>query len=341
MTKSNIQWNAKQIAKMVKNGSLKFDNAIQRGFVWDKKRMTLLIDTMLRDYPIPPMYTIRDETIEDEKGKKVSTYDCLDGKQRCTTIAMFLNDEFCLGDMDTVMDEEGNEVGLDGMLFSELPEEFQDKILSYSLTVYFFTDITEEEISEMMARLNNGKGLTSYELTRVKAKDLAGIQEVANHHLFDEISNRGYACEDIVVKSYMMLNDDEPCLDTKVIRPMIQHIEFTDKDIDLFDDIYTYLDNARDIILKDDSDVVLNRKIGKKIITKTHLVSLVPIVARAIKDKMSVEAFAEFLQEFYSGNPSIDEDYNEACQNGVNHTQNVKARMDALLDSYQSFGMVA
>lgn len=341
MTKSNIQWNAKQIAKMVNNGSLKFDNAVQRGFVWDKKRMTLLIDSMLRDYPIPPMYTIKEEPVVDEKGKKISVYDCLDGKQRCTTIAMFLNDGFCLGEMDLVTDENGDEVGLEGMLFSEIPEEFQDKILSYSLTVYFFTDIDEDEISEMMARLNNGKSLTSYELSRVKAKDLETIQQLANHSLFDEVSNKGYACEDIVVKSYVMLNDDEPCLDTKVIRPFIRDLKFTDKDVKQIEKVYDYIDRARDIVLSDDTDPVLNRKIGKKIITKTHLVSLVPVVEKAIKDRMSAEAFAEFLQEFFSGDPSIDEDYNEACKNGVNHAQNVKARQDALMGSYQSFGMVA
>ena len=335
MTKSNIQWNAKQVAKMVKNGNLKFDNAVQRGFVWDRKRMTLLIDTMLRDYPIPPMYTIKEDSIENEKGKKISIYDCLDGKQRCTTIAAFLNDEFCLGEMDLVTSENGDEVGLEGMLFSELPEEFQDKINSYSLTVYFFTDIDDDEISEMMARLNNGKSLTSYELSRVKAKDLEGIQELANHHLFDEISNKGYACEDIVVKSYVMLNDDEPCLDTKVIRPLIQVLEFDDKDKEQLENIYDYIDKVRDIILKDKSDPSLNKKIGKKIITKTHLVSLVPIVNKAITNKMDEEVFAEFLQEFYVGDPSIDKEYNEACKNGVNHTQNVCTRQTALLEGYR------
>ena len=85
MVKAGIAWNAKQIAKMAEKGTLTFDNAIQRGFVWDNSRMSLLVDTMIRDYPIPPFYTIKIE----HDGNKV--YDCIDGKQRSTTICKFRN----------------------------------------------------------------------------------------------------------------------------------------------------------------------------------------------------------------------------------------------------------
>lgn len=337
MMKSNVQWNAKQVAKMVQNGSLKFDNAVQRGFVWDKKRQTLLIDSMLRGYPIPPMYTIKSDPITNEKGKEINTFDCLDGKQRCTTIAMFVNDEFSLGDMDYVQYENGDEVDVSGQLFSDLDEELQDRILSYSLTVYFFTGITDDEICEMMARLNNGKSLTSYELSRVKARDLATIQQLANHHLFDEISNKGYACEDIVVKSYIMLNDDQPCLDTRVVRPLIEKMELDDKDIDQLKNCFDYIDNVRDIILQDDSDPDLNRQIGRKIIKKTHLVSLVPVVWDAIKKKKPEQKFAEFIQYFFVGSPSRRDDYNESIKGGSNHAPNVKARNDALMEEWKRF----
>lgn len=333
MTKANITWNAKQIAKMVQNGSLKFDNAVQRGFVWDKKRQTLLIDSMLRGYPIPPMYTIKVGTNANGTG----IYDCLDGKQRCTTIAQFLNDGFALGEMEYITYENGDEMDISGLLFSELDEELQDIILSYSLTVYFFTDIEDDEIVEMMARLNNGKSLTAYELSRVKAKDLAGIQEMANHQIFDEISNKGYTCEDIVVKSYAMLNEDEPCLDTKAIRPMIEEMVLDDEDVEHLNTCFNLIDEARDVILEDESDPSLNRAIAKKIIKKLHLVSIVPIAYEAYYDKVDADLFAKFLQEFYSGTPSIDEKYNTACQSGSGHTQAVKDRDCALERYYMTF----
>lgn len=339
MTKANITWNAKQVAKMVQNGSLKFDNAVQRGFVWDKKRQTLLIDSILRGYPIPPMYTIKCESVKNEKGKEISVYDCLDGKQRCTTIAQFLNDGFALGEMELVEYDNGDETDISGMMFSELDEEFQDRILSYSLTIYYFTEISDDEICEMMARLNNGKSLTAYELSRVKAKDLAGIQEMANHQIFDDISNKGYACEDIVVKSYAMLYEEEPCLDTKAIRPLVEQMELGEEEMEVLNGCFALIDTARDIILKDDSDPKLNAKIAKKIVTKTHLISLVPVAYDAIYDKKASEnEFAEFLQDFFVGEPSKREDYNEACKSGSNHTQNVKIRNDALMEEWGWFG---
>ena len=337
MTKSNITWNAKQIKKMVETGTLTFENAIQRGFVWDKKRMTLLIDSMLRDYPIPPMYTIKGGTIKGVKGKEVSVYDCLDGKQRCTTISQFLNDEFALSEMDYIENENGDEEDLTGCLFSELPEEYQDKILSYSLTVYFFTDISYDEITEMMARLNNGKSLTSYELSRIKAADLEGIQRIANHQLFDVISNKGYACEDIVVKSIAMLTEKNPCLDTKVIRPMIEQLTMDGDIEDMLDDVYTLIDNAKDIIENAETDPKLNKKIVKRILTKTHLISLVPIAYDATQNGVDDEVFAEFLQSFFSGNPSVSDAYNEACKSGSNHSQNVALRDNELKSFYEKF----
>ena len=337
MTKSNIQWNAKQIAKMFANGNLKFDNAVQRGFVWDKKRQSLLIDSMLRDYPIPPMYTIKVDEVVNEKGKKSAIYDCLDGKQRCTTIAMYLNDQFALGDLERVVADNGDEIDISGYLFSELPEECQDKITSYSLTVYFFTEIEDDEINEMMARLNNGKPLTAYELSRVKAKDLDTIKELANHHIFDEISNKNYNNEDVVVKSYAMLTKDEPCLDTKAIRPLIEELEFTQDDIDVIYNCFSLIDTARDIILEDDTDPVLNRKIAKKIITKIHLISIMPIAKIVCEEGIDPVVFAEFLQDFFVGEPSKRDDYNEAAKNGTGHVPNVKARTDALMAEFKKF----
>lgn len=334
MTKANINWNAKQIAKMTKTGSLKFDNAVQRGFVWDKKRQTMLIDSMLRGYPIPPMYTIKSDPIVNEKGKEVCTYDCLDGKQRCTTISLFLNDGFALGDMEPIVYENGDEADISNLMFSELDEELQDRIASYSLTVYYFTEIDEDEINEMMARLNNGKSLTSYELSRVRAKDLDTIKEITNHQLFDEISNKGYACEDIVVKSYAMLNTVEPCLDTKCIRPLIEEMELDDNDIEQLNSCFTLIDDARDVILEDDTDVSLNKAIAKKVLKKTHLVSLVPIAWEAVNNEISASEFAEFLQEFFTGDPTMSKKYNEACQNGIGHAPNVKARGEALMKEF-------
>ena len=47
LKKASISWNVKQINKMINNGNITFDNAVQRGFEWDKKRMSLLIHSLI------------------------------------------------------------------------------------------------------------------------------------------------------------------------------------------------------------------------------------------------------------------------------------------------------
>ena len=72
LKRANINWNARQLAKMAEKGTIRFDNAVQRGYVWDVKRKSLLIHSMLIGYPIPPFYA----------SKKGDYYDMLDGKQQ-------------------------------------------------------------------------------------------------------------------------------------------------------------------------------------------------------------------------------------------------------------------
>ena len=87
LKRMNINWNARQLVKMCMNGSITFDNAIQRGYVWDVKRKSLLIESMIIGYPVPAFYARRDE-------KKV--FDMLDGKQRSSAIYGYLNNEYAL-----------------------------------------------------------------------------------------------------------------------------------------------------------------------------------------------------------------------------------------------------
>ena len=84
LKRANINWNARQLAKMAQNGSIRFDNAVQRGLVWDVQRKSLLIHSMLTGYPIPPFYAV----------KGGGCYDMLDGKQRTNAIVDFISRKF-------------------------------------------------------------------------------------------------------------------------------------------------------------------------------------------------------------------------------------------------------
>lgn len=332
MQKSTIQWNCKQIAKMVENGSLVFDNAIQRGFVWDKKRMVKLIDSILRGYPIPPFYTVKDgRTIKTPKGN-VSVYDCFEGKQRSLTITKFKNDEFPLTGVDAFVLDNGDTYDVNDKTYSELPDELKDIFDSYSLTVYFFMDTDEDEISEIMSRLNNGKPLSVVENTRIKAVDLSGIQALANHpfltNTLSEKEINGYVNEDIVVKTVALLKNKGACLDNAVIRPLFCALEITPQ---LKNDITSLFDYMSDTY-KDLAEV--SKKAYNRAKKRTHLLSLVNMMSIAKKDKRTSRDMATMLSQFFSGDPTDNEDYNAAVQNGVNHADNVLTRNEAVMSEY-------
>lgn len=332
MTRAALNWNINQVVKGITNGTISSDNAIQRGFVWDKKRGSLLIDSVLRDMPIPAIYTIKTNETIKVKNKEVSVYDLIDGKQRTTTFARFLNNEFALEGLEPFITDD-EEVDINGLTFDELSEEMQDTIKSYGLTVYYFSDITDEEIADMMSRLNNGKPLTGTENARIKAKQLDTIKGIASHKLLmDNLSAtalRGYANEDIIIKLALLLNDQSE-LSSKNVRQAYETFTFGENTVNEINSIldFTYLaiEAATD-----------DKKIIKRITSKANLITVLYVAKQFMdeseeeyEDKISI--YGDKLSAFFDGDngATISEDYNDACTNGTMRASNVITRNDEL-----------
>ena len=330
MIKANISWNVGQIAKAATLGSMSFSNAMQRGHVWDVGRKSKFIDSLLRNFPVPPMYTVKTNIDAPEGCKKGSkVFDCIDGKQRSEAMRAFLNDEFALVGLDEVDGEDIN-----GKLFSELDEDMQDNIKSYTMTVYFFTDITDDEISEMMSRLNNGKPLTGVENARIEAKNLARVIEIANHPLFKEnmteASIRAYHNEDVVIKTAMQIFDEQFELSTKNVKVGYKNYDFTDEQANRLASIFDTVKNAIDIV-KDE-----HKKLAKTMLKKTNLVGITYLVSQ--NEDCDYEKLAEFLTIFFDGKDntfaSQRAEYNEAMTNGTNHASNVLTRNEVMAEAF-------
>ncbi len=328
LKKANIQWTAKTLYNQMKKGTICFDNAIQRGYVWDNKRKSLLVHSMLAGYPVPAFYA----------AKKENGYDMLDGKQRSTAIAEFFSGKLVLNNIPPVDYTGGDEVkaiDINGMTYSDLPEELKDEFDSYSLTIYYFDGITDDEVTEMFFRLNNGKPLSAIELTRVKAKSLEKIREIGKHPIFSEALTEKaigkYTNEDIIIKSYAVLHEKNPSLETKVIRPYMEQAELTDEDMQELTSIFDRIQAVHNCI-KD-------KKAAKRIYTRTHLISIVPIMKRSITDGKTVEQMAAWAEAFFSGkkNASISEKYNENSAARANDKNAVKARLTEISKHYDSF----
>lgn len=114
----------------------------QRRQVWQTKARSYLIDTILRQMPIPPIFI---RLILDTK-KRRTIRQVVDGQQRLRAIFDFIK-----GDL-TVIQAHNPEYA--GMTFGDLPEEAQQKFLSYKLAVNILEAVSDSDVLRIFARLN-------------------------------------------------------------------------------------------------------------------------------------------------------------------------------------------
>ncbi|HEV2813713.1 MAG TPA: DUF262 domain-containing protein, partial [Solirubrobacteraceae bacterium] len=143
----------------------------QRGEIWNDERRRRLIDNVLRGWYDPSVNIINDpETSRDL---------VLDGQQRLAAIRLFFRDELRVDGYLSPPDPALQ--ALDGMVYSELPEDAQRRVRRFPLTVVTLTNYEPEEPYELFFRLNQHMALTPpekrnalYGEARDQVKDVVG-----------------------------------------------------------------------------------------------------------------------------------------------------------------------
>ena len=330
--KLKAEWTVRKLAEYCKNNICVFENAVQRGFVWNIEKKSRLIRSTILDRPVPFILT----------SKHGDIYSNLDGKNRSYTYTSFLEDEFALEGLDSIElrnteTDEIIEYDLNGKIFSELPKEIQNAITDATISVDVINNATEDEECEIFYDINNGQPLNAITATRAKAKSRKVITELGTHELFKNALTakalEKYTNEDIVVKSWAILNEEEPCLETKHIRPLMAEVEFSDDDQAQLEKCFDRIMEAYTII--DASD----KKIAKRLLTRTHMVSIMRVVWKSIQDGKTTAEFAEWFVSFYNGKKSAtnDDTYNSYAGSGSAKTSSVKRRLEVLEESYSNF----
>lgn len=130
-----------------RRGRLNIQPDFQRQFVWDKAKSSKLIESALLDIPLPVIYLS-----EENDGKE----NVIDGQQRLTSFFSYIegklpdNSDFKLSGLKVFTE-------LNGKRFSELEENFQDKIRYYKLRTIKFKKESDGDLQfEIFARLNTG-----------------------------------------------------------------------------------------------------------------------------------------------------------------------------------------
>ena len=153
---------------------LEMQPEFQRNQVWSKAASIMLIDTILRNIPMPKIFL---------QGilRQQDTYRIvIDGQQRLTTILEFLNDGFAL--------DSPYEGPYQAKKFSELPQTVQEEVLNYNVDTNEIRNATKATIRDIYSRVNKYTvQLNKQELRRADYPgDFLKISERLAHEPFFE-----------------------------------------------------------------------------------------------------------------------------------------------------------
>lgn len=325
MIKSKVSRSCKQLYSMVRKGQFTFDNVVQRGYVWNKSQKSNLIHSILEDYPIPAVYAKKDE----------KSFDVLDGKQRINAITSFMADEFALSKIDEVhLDNAGSTFHVSGLKFSQLPAELRDRIESYVIDIEAMDEISDEEVTTLFKKLNNGKPLTPKDRNIANCPDIEKVSQIGEHALFTAIFKKK-ALEarvqiPVVMKIWSLFYTDNRSFESRVFNALISSINITPDQEAEMDSVFN---KALEVF-----NALTFKQIRKKFSTETHFVSLMPLFRKAVSEDIPSEKLIEFVNEFFNSESetSLSYAYNEACKSGAARPSNVETRINEILNYFNN-----
>jgi len=179
-----------------RNGSLVLSPSFQRRPVWSSGAKSLLIDTVVRGFPMPVIFlrSVPSDVVRLEPNREV-----VDGQQRIRTLISFVAPEL-LNDptpRDIFVVQRNHNRELAGKSFDKLPDDLRQRILDYEFSVHVFpSDTDDREILQIFARMNaTGVKLNAQELRNAEYfgqfKDLMyelGAEQLARWHTWGVFS---------------------------------------------------------------------------------------------------------------------------------------------------------
>lgn len=174
----------------------------QRNTIWNNAAKIMLIDSILKNIPIPKVFLAKN--LDGAKSiRKV-----IDGQQRITSILSFLRDEFALDD-PYVGDFFGKK-------FSELQKDTQEHILGYNIDINEFTNPTEQQEREVYSRINKyTMPLNSQELRQAEfpgdfldlARDIAELPFWMDYKFFTQTAIKRNLDVEFISETIILLMD--------------------------------------------------------------------------------------------------------------------------------------
>ena len=338
MNKTKLSWTVANIEKMHDEKKvLSFDHPIQRkSEQWSDTQKSLLIHSMLANYPVPNIYVLREDSQElDEKNKPVFNYFVMDGKQRLTSVLSYIWGEFPLDENIPAIIIEDVEYQIAGKYFCDLDEPVQYEIKRYKFEIVAFEECSNREIEEIFFRLNNSTPLTKSQVA--KAKVGVEIAELINELLtskffttscnFSKAQLKASDDQKVLIQS-MMLLDTNNVLDFELKdfseNSILEYSEsirgtYTDKQSNILKSAIQYLTDA------------FPEK--NKQLRKISIPTLV-YMADIAEDKEIKPMYFRQWFEFFTEEDELMEDYKTFCSTGSTKLEKVQGRLAVMTKSF-------
>lgn len=296
--------------------TIRLDHDLQREEgQWNKKAKSDLIDSLLRQYPINPIYAIK--TDEND-------FSVIDGIQRLSTLRDYIANKFALSKdiEDLVID--GETVNISGLKFKKLPENVQDALLSSELQVYELTNWTPKDVREMFRRQNAGKPLNSRQMRVVYESEVFSkvVYELSNHPFMIKIitnaQRKSGVDRDIIRKTFMLMSSNQEKEFTSFSKDdMDKYVaEYADSNLEKAEILKTAMDKF--------NEAFENLKLPS---STTTIPEILYLGYKIVKDKKSFSNLVEVINSFVT-NYENNEDYKKFVQARTTDTENVTGRLE-------------
>ena len=305
--------NVLEIIKKMNDFTINFDHPLQRyAGQWSNKMKSDLISDIIQNNPIPAL-TFAEQMQDDGT---VMIFD-LDGKQRCTTVREFKNDDFKIAKNVSraivsfqrikrddngliVKNEKGYpisewiEYDISNKKYSQLPTELQEAIDNYNFEVTYYLNCSDEDIAYHIQRYNQGKAMNGIQkgITHLGEDFSREVKAIAALPFFQDndfsfLQFKNGTIDRVVIESVMAVNflDDWKKNPEDIAIYLNKHAN-----MDMFFNVEDSITRIEDIITEDVS-VLFNAKN-----TFLWLVLFEKFKTYNLKD----ERFNDFLKAFIS-----------------------------------------
>ena len=341
MNKTKLAWTVANIERMHEEKKvLSFEHPIQRkSEQWSDRQKSLLIHSMLANYPVPNIYVLREDSQElDEKNKPIFNYFVMDGKQRLTSVLSYIWGEFPLDENIPAIIIEDVEYEIAGKYFCDLEEPVQYEIKRYKFEIIAFEECSNREIEEIFFRLNNSTPLTKSQVAKAKVgvEFAEFINELLTSKFFTTSCNFSKAQlkasddQKVLIQS-MMLLDTNNVLDFELKdfseNSILEYSEsirekYSDKQCNILKSAIQYLTDA------------FPEK--NKQLRKISIPMLVYLADAAMDKEIKPMYFRQWY-EYFTQEDGLMEVYKTFCSSGSTKLEKIRGRMAVMTESFCNY----